>query len=88
MKNIIVYGVCLNVMRKVLVIRTPYIFYNRTKLTYELRIIKPLQNESEKIRFKLEPEAKFSLDVEYYQLDAEYGIQMRVLGEKITKESY
>ena len=36
--NNIVYGVSLKKMRKVLVVRTPYVFYNRTKLTYEVKI--------------------------------------------------
>ena len=35
------FGVVLEKMRKVLVIRTPYVFHNKTQMLVEMRIIEP-----------------------------------------------
>ena len=55
------FGVVLEKMRKVLVIRTPYVFHNKTKLVCELKIYDPA-NPLEEYRFTLQPGDKYALD--------------------------
>jgi hypothetical protein len=57
----VVYGVQIKKMRKVLVIRTPYVFNNRTKMVYEMRVVRMMGNE-EVARLKLAAESKCALD--------------------------
>jgi len=74
----LVYGVQIKMMRKVLVVRTPYVFFNRTKLTCELRVIQVFADE-EIARFTLEPDGKYALDFEYLNGSLEHAVQVRVV---------
>ena len=63
LNNKLFFGIVLEKMRKVLVIRTPYVFHNKTKLTWQLRI---MDNTDECTRFTLAPGDKYALDSEYF----------------------
>ena len=63
--NKLFFGIVLEKMRKVLVVRTPYVFHNKTQLTWQLRIM-DTNGFDECTRFVLAPGDKYALDSEYF----------------------
>jgi hypothetical protein len=62
----IVYGVTLIKMRKILTVRTPFVFYNKTLFVYEIEIVeRNTGREREKI--ELNPDKKYPINFEYYE---------------------
>ena len=69
------FGVVLEKMRKVLVIRTPYVFHNKTKLIWELRIVDSNSVHEDLARFTLEPGDKYALDSAHFY----HSLQVKVI---------
>jgi len=82
------YGVVLEKMRKVLVIRTPYVFFNKTKMLMELRIIDLAQDEQ--ARFTLQPGDKYALDSNFFFLSLQVKVIDKAMGNlaSITSDRF
>ena len=79
--NYLFYGVIIDKMSKMLVVRTPYLFFNKTLLVIEVQIIFHTHGPDQEVqRFVLKQNDKFPLDFKYYD---SHSIAFRVI-ESIT----
>lgn len=76
--NYLFYGVIIDKMSKMLVVRTPYLFFNKTLLVIEVQIIRhtPGGQNSEVQRFILKQDDKYPLEYKYYD---SHSISFRVI---------